>query len=72
MEDITFSLSMKLIPRDMFISIFKNYNFIEDQIDSSIDDFLNGLPGYYTQCNSQSGIDDFVAKRLNLQSAIFM
>jgi len=46
MEDITFSHAMELILRAMFVSICKNFNFAEDQMDSFIDDFLNGLPGY--------------------------
>lgn len=46
MEDITFSHAMELILRAMFVSICKNFNFTEDQMDSFIDDFLNGLPGY--------------------------
>lgn len=50
LADITFARSIQLLLKAVFESIYRNFTFTEEQMDSFITDFVLGLPDY--MCNA--------------------
>ena len=50
LADITFARSIQLLLKAVFESIYRNFIFTEEQMDSFITDFVLGLPEY--MCNA--------------------
>ena len=48
--DITFARSIQLLLKAVFESIYRNFTFTEEHMDSFITDFVLGLPEY--MCNA--------------------